>query len=135
MQKIIFLSLFFVDCVSTWKLDPKSYSIKLFEPIKNDEYFFQNKEVKIVFKTCRNLSDSGEKAQDFLKQSFLEKYGIDLVGLSNLTIESTYIADSSIFLSDEVCETLSGNPITKSKLKVNEAETWRTEKNLLWHSH
>lgn len=127
MQKIITLFIFLLvsSCTIAHKRPPSLYSLELFDTVSKDENYIQNKLIELTFITCRKrwFSDGG-KSKDYLRGKFKIKYGMELYGLSNIEMEITHIVDSSIFIPNEICHRLTGNPVTKERIEINEAEKW-----------
>lgn len=127
MQKIILcaLLLFSSSCTIVRKAPVNKFGLELFEEVKEDQSFVQNKLLTIKFITCRKrwFSDGG-KSKEYLKGEFKKKYGEKLYGVSNMEIEQTHVTDSSIFIPNEICHQVTGNPVTKTKLKINKNELW-----------
>lgn len=71
-----------------------------------------NDSLKLLYKTC---FDSKDRKYDFwepLRVKFKEQFGIELIGLSQAESRSFYIQDSSLFVANEVCLHITGNPVT-----------------------
>ena len=77
-----------------------------------------NDSLKILYKTC---FDSKNRKYDFwesLRSEFKKKFDIELIGLSTAESRSFYIKDSSVFVANEVCLHITGNPVTVQVLKT-----------------
>lgn len=127
MQKRLIFPMFALICSCTvvHKRPPNKYSLELFDPISKDEKYFQNKLVEMRFISCRKrwFSDGG-KSKEFLRKEFKNKYGVELYGISNMEIEMTHVVDSSVFIPNEICHRVVGNPVTRNKLNVVDKEEW-----------
>lgn len=127
MQKIV-LSILIVICTSCTiarKEPTTKFGLELFDNITEEQNYVQNKNILIKYTTCRAkwFSDGG-KSKEYLREEFKKKYSLVLDGISNLEIERTQILDSSIFVPNEVCFRISGNPVTKTIIKNEKKEEW-----------
>lgn len=71
-----------------------------------------NDSLKLLYKTCFPSKDRKYDFWESLRVKFKEKFGIELIGLSEAESRSFYIQDTSPFVPNEVCLHITGNPVT-----------------------
>lgn len=114
MQKVkLLMILLLTSCTYAKKVPPETIGIIIFEEVIGDKKYFQNFKINIEHKVCAtdiNLQKN-HKARTDLIEKFQEKFAVKLVGYSNITINSTRIIDSSIFIPNETCSESTFNPV------------------------
>ncbi len=125
MQKaiIVVMVLILSSCTIARKQKPVEFGLELFDPIDKSTTVYQNKRLKIKFITCRKQwITKPSEARKYFRSEFKKKYGVEVLGLSNLVVEATHVIDSS--MHNEVCHRITGNPVTKNKMETVKEEYW-----------
>jgi len=129
MQKIALIFIFLLSsCTIVKERPPQERGLILFEKVDGGEQaFYQNKALEVVFSGCTSVWTKDGAGQKYLREEFKNKFNEDLLGLSNVTIHSHAIIDSSIFILNEYCYKFTANPVTKAKLNRSKMTNWVLE--------
>ena len=78
-----------------------------------------HKDIQLFYKTCFPAKDRKYDFWEPLRGQFREKFLVELIGLSDAESHSYYVQDSSLFVPNEVCLHISGNPVTEKVLRTD----------------